>query len=423
MRIDAQRLRTELSDLKIENEIIAEKLRKAEAELQRRRLPYLEHTSSQDTESSQLSPTTASASSTLATPPAKSVSSATSESITPPSPTPSECSVGVSKSGQDRPTSRPRGSISSNGGQSSYARHTRTPSIPRGANGSTTSRTNGSRLPSANVPRSGSLYQIRGLIGKMQKLEERVQSARSRLPAPSERVNGTSPRTPSTFSASTSTSIPTTVTIRTRRRVSGGSVSSSARDDDASVASSIPQSRVSYNRPPDSRPSSRASVSSRSSIGHSSIASSVTSGIPVPRSESQQSHSLNGSRTPLGHYSTNPMTESRRPPSVTKPSFSQSIGPGSSVSVLRRDSASKIASPPSRRGTGDQEKFMRTSIPTPGTLKRRPGGSLGSPGMAGQRSGLGSPRRISTGIERPRLSDARTAHERKKKYSDLGETY
>lgn len=318
--------------------------------------------------------------------------------------------------------SRPRGSISSNGGQSSYARHTRTPSIPRGANGSTTSRPNGSRLPSANMPRSGSLYQIRGLIGKMQKLEERVQSARSRLPAPAERVNGT-PRTPSTFSSSTSTLIPTTVTIRSRRRVSGGSVSSSVRDDDASVASSTHQSRLSYNRPPDSRPSSRASVSSRSSIGHSSIASSVTSGIPQPRSESQQSYSLSGSRTPLGHYSTNPTTESRRPPSTTKPSFSQSIGLGSSVSVLRRESATKLASPPSRRGTGDQEKFMRTSIPTPGTLKRRPGGSFGAPGMAGQRPGLGSPRRISTGIERPRLSDARTAHERKKKYSDLGETY
>src|SRR5699024_9786840 len=133
-------------------------------------------------------------------------------------------------------------------------------------------------------------------IGKMQKLEERVQSARSRLPAPMETPPRSSPRP---GSALDNNYIPSTVTMRSAKKRGSGSVASS-RDGE-----STPYSRLSYNRtslgapqaapsrgaPDESRPSSRTSMSSRYS------ASQSTSGIPQ-RPESRQSFG----RTPTGTH-------------------------------------------------------------------------------------------------------------------------
>lgn len=411
LRIEAQRLRDELSDLKIEADIVNEKLRKAEDEVNRRRKPaFLDPTAStsQYADGPDHSPGTTASSPTVATPPAKSVSSATSDAVTPPSPTASESSVSVRKPGTEGGFTRTRMPISNTAPRPGYARHTRTPSIPYNANGfatpSMSSRPSISRLSASQsgIPRSGSLYQIRGLIGKMQKLEERVHSARSRLPAPVDTPTGTSPRTPS---AAGQASIPSSVTVRKSSR-KRSSVSSSIRDADGTPSSLIPQSRQSFGRPTgDSRPSSRTSLSSRSSIGPASY----TSGIPQPRPESRQS--LGRARTPLGHYSTNPTTESRRPRSSMS-SYTQSHGPSSSMSYIEEDS--DITTPTPRRGTLDQDA-MRSSIPTPGGLKKRPSGSISV-------SGLPTPRRISSGVDK-QSQETRGSPDRKKKLSDLGETF
>lgn len=417
LRIEAQRLRDELSDLKIEADIVNNKLRKAESELSQRRKPaYLSSSSvanTQNSEGTEHSPVTTSSSPTMTTPPAKSVSSATSEALTPPSPTASESSVGVHKTGTEGGSSRARVSISSSVPRPSYGRHTRTPSIPHSNGLSTPSMTNLRSAPrlsasQSGIPRSGSLYQIRGLIGKMQKLEQRVHSARSRLPAPSETPNGASPRTPSVLGQS---SIPSSVTVRksSRKRTSTSSVGSSALDGDNTTSSSfIPHSRQSFGRSVDSRPSSRTSYSSRNSIGTGNFGSSI----PVSRPDSRQS--LNRARTPLGHYSTNPTTESRRPRSSLS-SYSQSHGPAKSMTFIEEDN-SDITTPTPRRGsTFDNDAAFRSSIPGPGGLKKRPSGSIGYSGIPGSR-------RTNAAGEIQKL-DFRSSQGPRRKPSDLGETY
>lgn len=412
LRIEAQRLREELSDMKIEADIINDKLRKAESELRRRHKPVLYEASSttdtQNVEGSQRSPVTTASSPTMTTPPAKSVSSATSDAITPPSPTASESSVSVRKN--EGGFTGTRVSLGKTAPRSAYSRHTRTPSIPHASvNGYSTpslsSRQSISRLSSsqAGIPRSGSLYQIRGLIGKMQKLEERVHSARSRLPAPVETPNGLSPRTPSALSQ---TSIPSSVTLRksSRKRTSTGSASSSVRDGDATPYSSyLPQSRQSFGRSVDSRPSSRTSFSSRSSVGPGNYGSAI----PQTRPDSRQS--LSRARTPLGHYSTNPTTESRRPRSSLS-SYSQSHGPAKGMTYIEEDV--DITTPTPRRGTIEQGSF-RSSIPGPGGLKKRP---------SGQMTGLPTPRRP-TGKADMRRHQPKASQEGDLKLEDLGETY
>lgn len=198
LRIENQRLRDELSDLKIEAHIIQEKLRKAEASLKSRnnRPARLDSglAAPHTPEVSDHSPATTASSPTIATPPTKSVSSVTSDTQTPPSPPFSESSVNTNKLPATPKLPRPRVSISesSNFGRSQNSSfrsslHSRGPSIPTSNSGKppVASRRSVTRADTqGRLPKSGSLYQIRGLIGKMQQLEQRVQSARSRLPGP-----------------------------------------------------------------------------------------------------------------------------------------------------------------------------------------------------------------------------------------------
>ncbi|OAX78425.1 hypothetical protein ACJ72_07269 [Emergomyces africanus] len=423
LRIENQRLRDELSDLKIETHIIQEKLRKAELLLKQKDhftpltpgLP-VPHTPG----ISEHSPATTASSPTIATPPTKSVSSVTSDTQTPPSPPFSESSCSLAKATTTPSIPRPRVSISESVSRPSYpssrTRHSRGPSIPT-SNGNSTpsiasrrsiSRPNPTQQP-AGMPRSGSLYQIRGLIGKMQKLEERVQSARSRLPAPVETPPKVSPRPNSALGQNY---IPSSVTIRrvSRKRTSG-SVASSR--DGESTPSHIPAGRRSFGLnqgtpsrsvQSESRPSSRASVSSRSSISQLPVSSSS---IPQPRSESRQS--LTGSRTPLGHYSTNPTTESRRPRSSLS-NYSHSINMG------HIDENEDITTPTPRRSTFNKGDYQVSGIPTPGGLKKRE-----SAGHSKPPSMLPAPRRISSGLDR-RDGDMGPP-ERKNKPNEVGETY
>ncbi|OJD16771.1 hypothetical protein AJ78_03109 [Emergomyces pasteurianus Ep9510] len=423
LRIENQRLRDELSDLKIEAHIIQEKLRKAELLLKQKNnlmplTPGLPVPHTPDV--SEHSPATTTSSPTIATPPTKSVSSVASDTQTPPSPPFSDSSYSLAKATTTPSIPRPRVSISESISKPSYpssrTRHSRGPSIPT-SNGNSTpsvtsrrsiSRPNPPQQP-AGMPRSGSLYQIRGLIGKMQKLEERVQSARSRLPAPVETPPKVSPRTNSALGQNY---IPSSVTIRrvSRKRTSG-SVASSR--DGESTPSYIPAGRSSFGLnqgtpsrsvQSESRPSSRASVSSRSSTSQLPVSSSS---IPQPRSESRQS--LTGSRTPLGHYSTNPTTESRRPRSSLS-NYSHSINMG------HIDENEDITTPTPRRSTFNKGDYPVSGIPTPGGLKKRE-----SAGHSNPPSMLPAPRRISSGLDR-RDGDMGPP-ERKNKLNEVGETY
>ncbi|KAI7208622.1 hypothetical protein KC333_g9074 [Hortaea werneckii] len=267
LRIEAQRLRDELGELKVENEITQEKLRKADRTIeklrQRKPSPPLAVKELRPSQQRPRSPTASEASGvtpaspTASTPPPKSDSM--TEASTPPSPPLSDAPAhanGVKSEGKPTLLHKLRGSaqtpdlsatpkpyfpsssaasrhapspavrkptrhsrapssvtISSTGTQSatsdpyrsstsmrpppSSSTRTRltstrpstgstTSSTPTAAGGaeSTTSSTTGGGGSGNALPRSDSLHQIKALRGRMQKIEERVHSARSKLPAP-----------------------------------------------------------------------------------------------------------------------------------------------------------------------------------------------------------------------------------------------
>ncbi|KAH8425483.1 nuclear distribution protein NudE [Aspergillus melleus] len=347
LRIQNQRLLSDLSEQRIETEIVQEKLRNMDMNGGRRRKPAplgRSPSTPQTPEIFDRSPSTSIVSSPLfATPPMK--SSLISAAATPPSPPISESSISMRKSITATPgfpfqraSASELGSRSLHGSRTqrynshSYSNHNGNTNSHHNTNHSratsfafSTGRNNSSitsrpGLPKANtaatrsaaggLPKSGSLCQIRGLIGKMQKLEERVQSAKSKLPPPSSSPSRASSRSGSVVGESP---VASTITARrnSRKRLSGSSFNSSVHGDSASSYMTHNRPSLSARTQGDSRPSSRTSYSSSfSQSTHPSIT-------PSNRPESRQSRT----KTPLGHYSTNPTTESRRPrSSLSNPS-------------------------------------------------------------------------------------------------------
>ncbi|EAU29894.1 hypothetical protein ATEG_09703 [Aspergillus terreus NIH2624] len=402
IRIENQRLRDELSELKIENEIVQEKLRNTELHGGRRRKPVALHRTPSTPQTPEIfdrSPEGSTVSSPLfATPPMKSLTSATA---TPPSPPISETSSSMRKSINATPGfPRQKASASESfGSRSLYSTRTQRfthsratslafsngrstpsitsrPSLPKPANHNqgATSR------PAAGLPNSSSLYQIRGLIGKMQKLEERVHSARSKLPAPSPSPSRASSRAGSILGDSP---VASTITMRrdSRKRLSGSSFSSSVHGD--GIPSYLPH-RPSYSTRTqgDSRPSSRTSYSSTFSHStHPSVA-------PSTRPESRQSRT----KTPLGHYSTNPTTESRRPrSSLSNPSGQNGLVNGMSHIDEDEDLAMSMSV---RAKISEVRQTRLPSISTPNGMKKRaPSGisSIPTPRNLRASAGMGPP--------------------------------
>ncbi|KAL8668360.1 MAG: hypothetical protein Q9168_007011 [Polycauliona sp. 1 TL-2023] len=421
LRIETQRLRDELGDLRIEAEIRQDKLRRAEAAAaddsqQKRKAvpvnPTIQRPHSAMSERSQ--PTTTS-SPTVATPPTKSASSTVSETPTPPSPPTSDHSVPavvtptipVPKSrlsiADSNTTPRPQYSSRtarySRGPSGSMASGRATPSLAR----RTTLNPEANETRGPGLPKSGSLYQIRGLIGKMQNLEQRVHTARSKLPAPSVTPPRASPRNDA--AAAAQSQIPATITMRSNRKRTGGSMAGSMGQ---STPDRRPSSRLSFGYPQSSpskegpmntnRPSSRASISSRASVSH---LPSVASGASNSRPGSRQS--MTGSRTPLGHYAMpTSQSESRRPRSSIGGSYASmhsNGGHGHSASVSRLsnysqyhldeegDGANDALTPtPARRTHTIQDDASSSGIP-----------SLAASGNKKRYSGIGTGRRISSG--------------------------
>lgn len=415
LRIESQRLREELGDLKIEAELLQDKLKKQESR----------HLSTISTDLSILeSPTFdknlehspgSTASSPLITTPPESKSPLPSDSLSelrdPPSPPMSDVSAPLPKvaatrtpaPGRGRRTRLPSADNSITPKPRGAKPHTTTTRAPgsRISTGGTTIRTPANRPPgprsaSHKVAPTNSLSHIRSLTAQMQRLEARVHSVRSKLPGPTHTPPRASPRN-SVYGPP----VPSTVTVRSRKRTVGSTTSSIAGDDTtptnaqasaSSKGSHVPRlstsgvSRLSFgplpNRGPDSeisRPSSRASISSYARPP------SRTDMIPRPASRT----SLTGTRTPMG-----------RPRS----SLGGSIH-GHSASINRIDLAEEDETEfrtPSRRGTFSKLELetihSSSAIPMPSS-RRHSGG-----------------RRTSNGPSRASISSHR-------KLSDLGETY
>ena len=440
LRIEAQRLRDELSDLRIEADIRQDKLRRAEeiTERQRQRKPppLAPDLARPQSSLSEHSPATSTSSPTIATPPTKSASSEVSDALTPPSPPTSEKSTTGTATTSALPIVKSRLSIADSNitprptyqtnstraprdaRRSSIAmNYAGTPLIPRR---STLNRPDPSQQ-GPGLPHSGSLHQIRGLRTKMTNLEQRLKSARSKLPAPTSTPPHGSPRNGSALGQSF---IPATVTVRSSKKRTGGSNASSVHtpntDRPSSRLSSAftpsherPSSRLSFsiaqhspsrdtqnNRPPsrdphNSRPSSRASLSSRQSISHLPSAASSSTSRPGSR------QSISGTRTPLGHYPTNTtQSESRRPWSSIGGSYANTHGHGHghSASVNRLSNYGLQPQPP-------DEESSEVLTPTPSRRTTFDRGDEGSarPGILDSSakkkvSGLGTGRRISSGF-------------------------
>lgn len=425
LRIESQRLREELAELKIEAELMQDKIKKQESR----------HLSSISTDLSVLgSPTfdknveaspNSTASSPLITTPPDTKPRSTAEVHDPPSPPMSDASAPIPKS-----TAAAKAA-----GNTGGLRKSRLPSLdnsvtpkPRSnpstgtltrAAGSRISgggaplrtpanRPNKGRLATHKLPASNSLSHIRSLTAQMQRLEARVHSVRSKLPAPANTPPRASPR-----SVNAGTNVPASVTIRSRKRAVGSSASSVVTDDTtptnynprASTSKShVPRlstsgiSRLSFgplpNRGPDSdmsRPSSRASISSYARPA------SRNDMIAPPRPMSRTS--MSGTRTPLG-----------RPRSSMSGSMH---GRSASISRMDEEFEGELRTP-SRRGTYSKLEMESgvTGIPVPGS-------AIPTPGVRRQSGG----RRPSTGVPAPRESMGRPGTSGGRKLSDLGETY
>ncbi|KIX98446.1 uncharacterized protein Z520_05747 [Fonsecaea multimorphosa CBS 102226] len=344
LRIEAQRLRDELSDLKIETDITKEKLRKAVDQLSRREKHLsLQPIAVSASPRSELSPTTTNASSpTFDTPPPKAGSSSgLSDTPTPPSPPISEKSTQVSKGFATPGIPRTRQSLTANGltsrpstSGSTAARpvgHARGPSIATLARTAPSSSFRQSLSRPANapqrpsgLPQSASIIHLRNLRGKIATLEERVQTARSKLPAPVRTPPRSSPRSGSALG----NHIPASVTVRSRKRTGGSTISGNdSLMEKVTETPSVPRTKASRSslnqqqpsptrpdfslpKPKTSRPSLNQQPPSptRGDMAAPPLRpASRTSGFTSARSSFAPSHSRPGSRASVSGFPRAPL--------------------------------------------------------------------------------------------------------------------
>lgn len=351
LRVEAQRLREELSDLRVEAEILQDKMKKQE----NRHLSAIStDLSIPDTPTFAASPNSTASSPLITTPPdTKSMSTVAtvSELQDPPSPPMSDASAHRPKaaaaaktpalttrrsrlpSADNSVTPKPRtfnSSVSSARGPGSRIATTGSVTRTPAPRPTAAPAAKGTRATSHRIPASNSLAHVRSLTAQMQRLEARVHSARSKLPAPITTPPRASPRS--------SIAIPSSVTVRSRKRTGGSAASSVASSSaggakeeaapanfrssttGAGTTKHVPRlnnsgvSRLSFgplpNRHPGggaidlegSRPSSRASISSYARPA-SRADSHAGSMIPPPRPASRTG--LSGTRTPRPRSSLN----------------------------------------------------------------------------------------------------------------------
>ncbi|GAB7341403.1 hypothetical protein MBLNU457_7655t1 [Dothideomycetes sp. NU457] len=386
LRIETQRLRDELSDLRVESEITNDKLRRAESTIEglHSRKPQAMHLNPARPRSiaSEVSAVTPPSPSISTPPPSKSDGSG-SDLPTPPSPPLSEATTtakppirsnGFSgrKSLLSDSSVTPRPSMTSN----RVPRHSRGPSLSATGPTLSSSQKMGPPPPRPSngaeaLPRSGSLYQIKGLIGRMQKIEERVHSVRSKLPPLSRNSPRNSPR------AATATdnhvNVPSSVTVR-RRSIKPTNEEEGGKNSGRSTPR-LP--RMSFGVP--ERP---ASAMSRPSSRTSNAAAD-----PFVRPSSRISMGGVSSKSYAG-------THARH---------------GYAPSTSGTHSPEKVpVTPTARRTTID-----KTSIPTPSSHRQSGGVS----------NGVTSGRRTSMGLDKRHNESMPPPHERARKLSEVGETF
>lgn len=434
LRIEAQRLKEELSDLKVEAEILQDKLKKQgrdrhmstiSTDISVLESPMFDRSTISGASSPIVStpPETASVSS-IKTPVNEPPSPPMSDASAPP-PLPKTAKVPPIKTPVTAPTRQKKSRLPSM--DSSVTPRPRLSSSassrPPTRSATVSSRTTmtaprpvpakpaAPRAAPKGIAPSTSLSHIRSLTAQMQRLEARVQSARSKLPGPTITPPRASPR-PSLMD-------PGNITIRSRKRGPGSvsSVTTSTTTDSTPTGTGfnrsvngghVPRlstsgvSRLSFgpvpNRGPHdsgseiSRPSSRTSVSSyQRSMSRNDGRYDNTIAPPRPGSRA-------GARTPLG-----------RP--ISRASFSNSFhGHAMSLSYStaeEEEPEEREYRTPSRRGTYSRMGGIPTPSGIPMPSSRRPSQASVS---------LEPPSR------RPSLAAALTG-----KYSnhstDLGETY
>ncbi|KAK0127465.1 NADH:ubiquinone oxidoreductase [Cadophora gregata f. sp. sojae] len=440
LRIETQRLRDELADLRIEAEIMQDKLRK-------RHVPNIAtDITAPNSPSLGDSPTSTASSPMITTPPdTKSISTAdtVSDTLTPPSPPISDASGSAKRmlktpmnppkskiklpSGDSSTTPKPAARYPSGNLRSSRGPPPTAPSISTRMRNATPAviRNAKTKAPATRgLPSSTSLTHIRSLTAQMQRLEQRVHSARSKLPAP---VNTPPRASPRNGSALGQNYMPSSVTIRSRKRTGGSTISNSSIAPEDTPQSSTKHvarlstsgiSRLSFGPLPsrentDSRPSSRASASSY--VRPDRPLSRTEIARPVSRT------SMSGARTPLGHYSQSTIAESRRPRSSIGGNYGASHGHGHSQSVSHIDldeSRELDFATPSRRNTYGKGDLESSAIPGPPGLARRKSGPLGMTAL---------PRRTTSGGPASRDGDKAESGMkppgRPRKLSGVGETY
>lgn len=448
LRIETQRLRDELSDLRVEAEITREKLRTAESTIERlhtRKPLYLSRASVVPrSPASDISRTASSSSPTVSTPPpSKSQASIRSEVPTPPSPPLSDASVTHKAPIKIQPQTQPetilppkRHSVipdfnitpKPTVAATAKARHARATSSFVSSTTTATATTKGRMPPpsrpshmssSEGLPRSSSLYQIKGLIGRMQKIEERVHSVRSKLPPPSNSTPKASPRLSTAsrgsprLSSALGNNVPASVTMRnsTRKRVPSSTVSSIKRDGDspASRSSASYIKRLSFGVP-HGVPGDQSATPSRPSSRPSSSGQSAPFAAARPTS---RSGATTTARTPsaLGFHSSQSHAPARPPSSLgSTQNGVQRRGHGYSTSISSsRNSDDALVTP----STGRRSTLDKSSIPTPSTTKRQSGGFSSS--VYGRRPS----------IVKQQQPEEVTRHspDALRKLSDVGETF
>ncbi|ETI19403.1 hypothetical protein G647_09236 [Cladophialophora carrionii CBS 160.54] len=340
LRIEAQRLRDELSDLRIEADITKEKLQKATEQLApREKHLTIQPISLSASPRSELSPTTTTASSpTFDTPPAK---SSLSDTPTPPSPPFSDKSAKLSKPFAAPGIPKARQSLTASGiasrpstagsAASRPAGHARGPSIPALARTgpSASFRQSLSRPPSSQqrpsgLPQSASIIHLKNMQGKLAALTERAHAAKSKLPAPVRTPPRTSPRSGSALG----NHIPASVTVRSRKRTNGSTISGNDSIlDKVQETPSVPRtrtSRPSLNQAPPSPTRTETSMprpkTSRPSLNQQPPSprrgemaappprpASRTSGFASSRPSFAPSHSRPGSRASVSGFPRAPL--------------------------------------------------------------------------------------------------------------------
>ncbi|GAB7359776.1 hypothetical protein MBLNU230_g6947t1 [Neophaeotheca triangularis] len=442
LRIECQRLRDEHGDLKVENEITVEKLRLAEETIEKLRavgrkpgsmaVENLRGRSPVGSDASGVTPS----SPTASTPPTKSESSALSETQTPPSPPLSDVAAN-GKLPPRTPLAAKRKSLVPDASATPRAgplgprappNHSRAPSVnsTRGQSDAKSMKPPTSKPsrpasrpsihPVDSLPRSDSLYQIRGLIGRMQKIEERVHSARSKLPPPKDGTPRSSPHATSSLG----NNIPASVTLRRsskRPSATPSAVSSLVNGDDepssdrlaptssrrdshierlsyglprpTSSASERPSSALGVDRPSSRAAGSRMSERPPSALGQGRPSSRGGASRLSERPPSALSQERPSLRAEGGHRSERPASarDAGRPPSRVAgnhvnerpPSAAGTDRPSSRAATSRPSSRASFVSSsrPSSRLNSAQTGYSGASNGSKATSTPRPSSSLG----------------------------------------------